>query len=194
MPHINNAAKEIEYKIVYVGPSVAGKTTNVNFVSEAVPKELRGKVLSMETEGERTLLFDYMPLNVGTVNGFKVKVRLFTVPGQVYYEYVQSVILKKADGIVFVADSNPNRMEANEISMFNLYRMMEKERKPILPTFPLIIQYNKRDHPLAVSVDDLNALLNPTEFPTVEAIAKDGKNVFETLTLITKLVMESDQA
>ncbi|HSJ64785.1 MAG TPA: ADP-ribosylation factor-like protein [Gemmatimonadaceae bacterium] len=160
MSMINYASREINCKIVYYGPGLGGKTTNLEHVYGKVAPESRGKLISLATETERTLFFDFLPVDLGTIRGFKTRFHLYTVPGQVYYNASRKLILKGVDGIVFVADSQMDRMEANQESMQNLYDNM-KEYGYDLTRMPFVIQYNKRDLPNAAPIDDLQAALNP---------------------------------
>jgi signal recognition particle receptor subunit beta len=167
MSMINYAAREISCKIVYYGPGLGGKTTNLEHVYGRVQPNTRGKLISLATETERTLFFDFLPVDLGTIRGFKTRFHLYTVPGQVYYNASRKLILKSVDGIVFVADSQVERMEANQEAMQNLYENMQ-EYGYDLSTMPFVIQYNKRDLPNAAPLPDLQATLNP------------GFEVFET--------------
>jgi signal recognition particle receptor subunit beta len=157
---INYASREINCKIVYYGPGLGGKTTNLEHVYGKVAPDARGKLISLATETERTLFFDFLPVDLGTIRGFKTRFHLYTVPGQVYYNASRKLILKGVDGIVFVADSQMDRMEANQESMQNLYDNMQ-EYGYDLTRMPFVIQYNKRDLPNAASVDELQGALNP---------------------------------
>ena len=160
MSMINYASREINCKIVYYGPGLGGKTTNLEQVHGKVAPDARGKLISLATETERTLFFDFLPVDLGTIRGFKTRFHLYTVPGQVYYNASRKLILKGVDGIVFVADSQTERMEANLESMQNLYDNMA-EYGYDLTTLPFVIQYNKRDLPNAAAIADLQAALNP---------------------------------
>ncbi len=160
MSMINYASREINCKLVYYGPGLGGKTTNLEFVYNKVAPDTRGKMVSLATETERTLFFDFLPVDLGTIRGFKTRFHLYTVPGQVYYNASRKLILKGVDGVVFVADSQIERMEANIESMQNLYDNMA-EYGYDLTKIPFVIQYNKRDLPNAAPVKDLQAQLNP---------------------------------
>jgi signal recognition particle receptor subunit beta len=160
MSMINYAAREISCKIVYYGPGLGGKTTNLEHVYGRVQPNTRGKLISLATETERTLFFDFLPVDLGTIRGFKTRFHLYTVPGQVYYNASRKLILKSVDGIVFVADSQVERMEANQEAMQNLYENMQ-EYGYDLSTMPFVIQYNKRDLPNAAPLGELQAALNP---------------------------------
>lgn len=160
MSMINYASKEINCKLVYYGPGLGGKTTNLELVYSKVNPDARGKMVSLATETERTLFFDFLPVDLGTIRGFKTRFHLYTVPGQVYYNASRKLILKGVDGVVFVADSQVERMEANIESMQNLYDNMA-EHGYDLTKKPFVIQYNKRDLPNAAPIKDLEAQLNP---------------------------------
>jgi len=160
MSMINYASREINCKLVYYGPGLGGKTTNLEFVYNKVAPNSRGKLISLATETERTLFFDFLPVDLGTIRGFKTRFHLYTVPGQVYYNASRKLILKGVDGVVFVADSQIERMEANIESMQNLYDNMAQHGYN-LTSIPFVIQYNKRDLPNAAPVRELQAALNP---------------------------------
>jgi mutual gliding-motility protein MglA len=160
MSMINYASREINCKLVYYGPGLGGKTTNLEFVYNKVAPTARGKMISLATETERTLFFDFLPVDLGTIRGFKVKFHLYTVPGQVYYNASRKLILKGVDGVVFVADSQIERMDANIEAMQNLYENMSQHGYD-LTRLPFAIQYNKRDLPNAAPVTELQAALNP---------------------------------
>ena len=192
MSYINYADREIESKLVYYGPGLGGKTTNLQHIHENVVAEKKGKLTSLATDTDRTLFFDFLPLELGTIQGFKVRFRVYTVPGQSSYEASRKLILKGADGVVFVSDSQAERMEANIQS----YREMEEHLTEygIDPLkIPLVIQYNKRDLPNVVSIDELQKTLNPRSLPSFEAVAPNGTGVFETLMAIAKLVLQERQ-
>ena len=160
MSMINYASREINCKLVYYGPGLGGKTTNLEFVYNKVAPAARGKMISLATETERTLFFDFLPVDLGTIRGFKVKFHLYTVPGQVYYNASRKLILKGVDGVVFVADSQIERMDANIEAMQNLYENMTQHGYD-LTKIPFAIQYNKRDLPNAAPIGELQASLNP---------------------------------
>ncbi len=190
MSMINYASREINCKLVYYGPGLGGKTTNIEYVYNKVSPETRGKLISLATEQERTLFFDFLPVDLGAIRGFKTRFHLYTVPGQVYYNASRRLILKGVDGVVFVADSQPERMDANIASMQNLYEnLAEYGYDPL--TLPLVVQYNKRDLPTAVPVQELRAQLNPDNLPDFEAIAINGDGVFDTLKTVSKLVLKT---
>jgi signal recognition particle receptor subunit beta len=160
MSMINYASREINCKLVYYGPGLGGKTSNLEHVYNKIAPTARGKMISLATETERTLFFDFLPVDLGTIRGFKVKFHLYTVPGQVYYNASRKLILKGVDGVVFVADSQVERMEANIEAMQNLYDNMAQHGYD-LTRIPFVIQYNKRDLPNAATIGELQAALNP---------------------------------
>jgi signal recognition particle receptor subunit beta len=188
MSFINYASREINCKIVYYGPGLCGKTTNLQFVYQKTAPDSRGKMISLATETERTLFFDFLPLSLGEIRGFKTRFHLYTVPGQVFYDASRKLILKGVDGVVFVVDSQEERMDANIESLENL-RINLKEQGYDLDKLPYIIQYNKRDIPGAVPVEELRRELNPTNVPEFEACATTGEGVFETLKAVAKLIL-----
>lgn len=184
MSMINYASREINCKIVYYGPGLGGKTTNLEHVYGKVKPDTRGKLISLATETERTLFFDFLPVDLGTIRGFKTRFHLYTVPGQVYYNASRKLILKGVDGIVFVADSQIERMEANQESMQNLYDNMA-EYGYDLTKMPFVIQYNKRDLPNASPLADLQAALNPgweVTDPAKQRVVPDPAHPGEHLT------------
>lgn len=190
MSTINFAAREINCKIVYYGPGMSGKTTNLKQVFAKVPEQLRGEMVSLATEDERTLFFDFMPLDLGTVQGFKTRFHLYTVPGQVFYNASRKLILRGVDGIVFVADSAPNRLRANAESMRNLRENLAEQGIDIKEV-PLVLQINKRDIDGALPVEMIRAVIDPQkELLWQEAVAEKGRGVFETLKLVSRLVLE----
>jgi signal recognition particle receptor subunit beta len=184
MSMINYASREINCKIVYYGPGLGGKTTNLEHVYQKVAPSTRGKLISLATETERTLFFDFLPVDLGTIRGFKTRFHLYTVPGQVYYNASRKLILKGVDGVVFVADSQVDRMEANQESMQNLYDNMAEYGYDVT-RIPFVIQYNKRDLPNAASVAELQAALNPgweLAEATRQRVAPDPYHAGEYLT------------
>ena len=188
MSFINYASREINCKIVYYGPGLCGKTTNLQFVYQKTAPDAKGKMISLATETERTLFFDFLPLSLGEIRGFKTRFHLYTVPGQVFYDASRKLILKGVDGVIFVADSQEERIEANVESLENL-RLNLSEQGYDLDKLPYIIQYNKRDVPGAMSVEELRRELNPTNVPEFEACATTGEGVFETLKAVAKLIL-----
>ena len=190
MSMINYASREINCKIVYYGTGLGGKTTNLEYVYSKINPDSRGKMISLATETDRTLFFDFLPIDLGEIRGFKTRFHLYTVPGQVYYNASRKLILKGVDGVVFVADSQTQRAEANIEAMHNLYENVESYGYD-METIPFVIQYNKRDLPDVQSVEELRAQLNPGGVPDFEAVATDGSGVFETLQGVSKLVVKS---
>lgn len=188
MSFINYASREINCKIVYYGPGLCGKTTNLQYVYQKTAADAKGKMISLATETERTLFFDFLPLALGEIRGFKTRFHLYTVPGQVFYDASRKLILKGVDGVVFVADSQEERYDANIESLDNL-RYNLSEQGYDLDKIPFIIQYNKRDLPNAMTVDELRRDLNPTGVPDFEACAASGEGVFETLKAVAKLIL-----
>lgn len=189
MSFINYSSREINCKIVYYGPGLCGKTTNLQYIYAKTNPEAKGKMISLATETERTLFFDFLPLSLGEIRGFKTRFHLYTVPGQVFYDASRKLILKGVDGVVFVADSQIERMEANLESLENL-RINLAEQGYDLKAIPHIIQYNKRDLPNAASIEELHRLLNPDNIPEFQSIASTGWGVFDTLKAIAKLVLQ----
>lgn len=190
MSLVNYATREITCKIVYYGPGRSGKTTNLQYIHSRVPWDRKGEMVSLATEADRTLFFDFLPIDLGEVRGFKTRFHLYTVPGQVYYNASRRLILKGVDGIVFVADSQASRAEANIESMHNLYENLETYGYD-LESIPFAIQYNKRDLDNILSPEELRAQINPVGVPDFEGIATEGKGVFETLSCVSKLVIAS---
>ena len=188
MSFINYLSREINCKIVYYGPGLCGKTTNLQYIYTKTNPDAKGKMISLATETERTLFFDFLPLALGEIRGFKTRFHLYTVPGQVFYDASRKLILKGVDGVVFVADSQIARTEANLESLENL-RTNLAEQNYSLDKLPYVIQYNKRDMPSVAPVEELRSLLNPAGVPEFEAIASTGVGVFETLKAVAKLVL-----
>jgi mutual gliding-motility protein MglA len=188
MSFINYSSREINCKIVYYGPGLCGKTTNLQFIYSKTSPELKGKMISLATETERTLFFDFLPLALGQIRGFKTRFHLYTVPGQVFYDASRKLILKGVDGVVFVADSQIERMEANLESVDNL-KINLKEQGYELEKIPYVVQYNKRDLPNAAPLDEMRRLLNSMGVPDFEACANLGKGVFDTLKATAKGVL-----
>ncbi len=188
MSYVNHLAREINCKIVYYGPGLCGKTTNVQHIFDVSKPEMRGKMISLATESDRTLFFDFMPLDLGTVKGYKLRFHLYTVPGQVFYDASRKLVLRGADGIVFVADSQADRAEANSESLENLQTNLA-ETGQALESVPFVIQYNKRDVADVLSLEELRAALNPRGVPEFEASARTGAGVFETLKGLSRLVL-----
>ncbi len=188
MSFINHMKKEINCKVVYYGPGLCGKTTNLQYIFERASPSARGKLISLETETERTLFFDFLPLTLGKVKGFTFRFHLYTVPGQVFYDASRKLILRGADGVVFVADSQGERMEANQESVENLDLNLREHGRP-LEQLPFVIQYNKRDLANAAAVSELREKLNPRGVPDFEACARTGVGVFETLKEVSRTVV-----
>ncbi|HJS97823.1 MAG TPA: ADP-ribosylation factor-like protein [Terriglobales bacterium] len=188
MSFINFAAREINCKIVYYGPGLGGKTTNLQWIFERTGDQQKGKMISLATETERTLFFDFLPLDLGTVRGFKTRIHLYTVPGQVFYDASRKLILRGVDGVVFVADSQEERMDANVEALDNLQENL-KEHSYDFKRIPYVLQLNKRDLPNAMPADTLKKELLKKEEPVIEAVAFQGVGVFETLKSVAKLVL-----
>jgi mutual gliding-motility protein MglA len=181
-------SREINCKIVYYGPGLCGKTTNLQYIYNKTNPDAKGKMISLATETERTLFFDFLPLALGEIRGFKTRFHLYTVPGQVFYDASRKLILKGVDGVVFVADSQIARMEANVESLENL-RTNLAEQGYSLDKLPYVIQFNKRDMPGIAPVDELRQLLNSSAVPDFEGVASTGVGVFDTLKAVAKLVL-----
>jgi signal recognition particle receptor subunit beta len=188
MSFINYSSREINCKIVYYGPGLCGKTTNLQYVYARTSPEAKGKMISLATETERTLFFDFLPLSLGEIRGFKTRFHLYTVPGQVFYDASRKLILKGVDGVVFVADSQIERMEANLESVENL-RVNLAEQGYDLNRIPYVVQYNKRDLPNVATLEELHRLINPRGVPEFQAVAPTGVGVFDTLKAVAKLVL-----
>jgi signal recognition particle receptor subunit beta len=188
MSFINYSSREINCKLVYYGPGLCGKTTNLQHIYQKTNPEAKGKMISLATETERTLFFDFLPLALGEIRGFKTRFHLYTVPGQVFYDASRKLILKGVDGVCFVADSQEERFDANIESLENL-RINLNEQGYELDKLPYVIQYNKRDLPNAMTVAELNKSLNPTGVPEFEGVATTGVGVFDTLKMLAKQVL-----
>jgi len=189
---INYSSREINCKVVYYGPGLGGKTTNIQYVYEKLAPETKGKLVTLATEMDRTLFFDFLPLELGEVKGFKTRFHLYTVPGQVYYNASRKLILRGVDGIVFVADSSEARFDANIESLYNLHDNL-KEYDLYLEEIPFVMQWNKRDMLDAIPVDELNQELNPEGYDNFEAVAINGVGVFDTLKCVAKQVLRQLQ-
>jgi len=185
---INFAAREINCKIVYYGPGLGGKTTNLQVVYDRTGEAQKGKMISLATETDRTLFFDFLPLDLGTVRGFKTRFHLYTVPGQVFYDASRKLILRGVDGVVFVADSQEERMDANVEALENLQENL-KEHGYEFSKIPYVLQLNKRDLPNAMPCDDLRKELVKKGEPSFEAVAFQGVGVFETLKEVARQVL-----
>ena len=188
MPFINFPAREINCKLVYYGPGLGGKTANLQWIYDHTGTNQKGKMVSLATETDRTLFFDFLPLDLGTVRGFKTRFHLYTVPGQVFYEASRRLILKGADGVVFVADSQEERLDANLETMDNLREHL-KDHNLNFETIPYVLQLNKRDLPNILPVEELKTQLGVKGEPTLEAVAITGQGVFDTLKDVAKLVL-----
>jgi hypothetical protein len=188
MTFINYASREINCKIVYYGPGLCGKTTNLQYIYDKTNPTAKGKLISLATETDRTLFFDFLPLELGTVRGFKTRFHLYTVPGQVFYDASRKLILKGVDGVIFVADSQVERMDANVEAIENLETNLKSQGYDLM-AIPYVLQLNKRDLPNVASVDEMRSLLVKKTEPVFEAVAAKGPGVFETLKGVAKLVL-----
>ncbi len=188
MSFVNYHTKEINCKIVYYGPGLGGKTTNIQHVYQKTSGSVKGKMISLNTENERTLFFDFLPLDLGEIRGFKTRFHLYTVPGQVFYEASRKLILRGVDGVVFVADSQVERMDANFESLASLEKNLTEQGYD-LEKLPLVVQYNKRDLPNVMPIEEMRERLNKRRVPDFEGIANTGQGVFETLKMVSKLVL-----
>ena len=188
MSYVNHLAKEINAKVVYYGPGLCGKTTNLQHIFGRTRPDSKGKLITLATETERTLFFDFLPLSLGEIRGFRTRFHLYTVPGQVFYDASRKLILKGVDGVVFVGDSQVERMEANIESLDNL-RSNLAEQGYDLDKLPYVVQFNKRDLPNSAPMEELLEVLNPTKVPHYEAVATKGVGVFDTLKAVAKLVL-----
>lgn len=193
MVSINYATREVSCKIVYYGPGLSGKTTNLQYVHQKVPSDTKGKLISLATDADRTLYFDFLPINIGTINGFAAKFQLYTVPGQVYYNATRKLVLRGVDGLVFVADSQPDKMDENIESLNNLKENLAEYGYGI-EEIPIVIQYNKQDLPGVLSPDEMRNVLNPKGGPEFKASATEGFGVFDTLKCILKMVLDKAKA
>ncbi len=189
MSFINYSSREINCKLVYYGPGLCGKTTNLQYIYNKTREDAKGKMISLATETERTLFFDFLPLSLGEIRGFRTRFHLYTVPGQVFYDASRKLILKGVDGVCFVADSQMERMEANIESLENLRENLTEQGYE-LDKLPYVVQYNKRDLPSSVPVEELSEMLNPTRVPEFEAVAVTGAGVFDTLKALAKQVLQ----
>ncbi|MBI5026343.1 MAG: gliding-motility protein MglA [Nitrospirae bacterium] len=188
MSFINYSSREINCKIVYYGPGLGGKTTNLQFIYKKTNPVQKGKLISLATETERTLFFDFLPLALGDIKGFRIRFHLYTVPGQVFYAASRKLILKGVDGVVFVADSQIERMEADIESLEDLKLNLAEQGYELIK-LPFTIQYNKRDLPSIAPIEEMNKILNPDGVPWFEAVAINGSGVFETLKNVAKQVL-----
>ena len=190
MSLVNYSTREITCKIVYYGPGRSGKTSNLQYVHAFVPEERKGPMVSLATETDRTLFFDFLPIDLGTISGFRTRIQVYTVPGQVYYNATRKLVLRGSDGVVFVADSQNERKEDNLESFRNLHENLLEEGIEIRD-FPMVLQYNKRDLPGALPINELDDLLNFRGLPAFPASALEGAGVFDTLKSISQLVLQS---
>jgi hypothetical protein len=190
MVQINFALKEVNCKVVFYGPGMSGKTTNLEIVHQKAPEENKGELTSISTDGDRTLFFDFMPLDLGNVAGMRTKFQLYTVPGQVYYNSTRKLVLQGVDGVIFVADSDPEKIDENIESYANLIENLAEYGKDVRE-LPHVIQYNKRDLPNAMPVAEMDKRLNKFGVPTFEAVAYTGEGVFPTLKTLAAMVLES---
>lgn len=188
----NYSAKELTAKIVYYGPGLGGKTTCLEYIYKTLPAKVKGKMLSLSTQTDRTLFFDFLPVDLGTIYNWKVKIQLYTVPGQVFYDATRKIVLKGADGVVFVVDSQ-NNLKAVNIESWENFKENLKVNNLNFETMPLVIQYNKRDLKNIMPVEELQNLINARKAPYFETIATEGKGVIEALKTITKLVLQNLQ-
>jgi hypothetical protein len=187
---VNPVSKEVNCKIVYVGTGLSGKTTNLQYIYENTRTDRAGKLVSLSTENERTLFFDFLPLSVGEVRGYKTRFHLYTIPGQTFYEVSRDFILKGVDGVVYVIDSDPGRLDAN-LEAWEQFQQALTRQGYDLSRIPLVFQYNKRDLPDALSLEDLELTFNPAKKPHFEAVANRGQGVMETLENISQMVMDA---
>jgi hypothetical protein len=189
MAVINYSKKEISAKIVYYGPSLCGKTTNVQSIYASIKPDQKGKLVSLATEADRTLFFDFLPIEIANIRGFKTRLHFYTVPGQVYYNSTRRAVLTGVDGLVFVADSQRDKMEENIESLNNLEENLNYYGKSI-KTIPIVIQYNKRDLADVIPIAEMEQIINPYGYPSFESVATTGEGVLDTLTKITKMVLQ----
>lgn len=188
MAKINFATREVSCKIVYYGPGMSGKTTNLEVIHQKAPQEITGDLTSIATQDDRTLFFDYMPLDLGSIKGMKTSFQIYTVPGQVLYNATRKIVLMGADGVIFVGDSQKVKIAHNRISLKNLEENLAEQGRSIT-SLPVIIQWNKQDLPDALSVEELDSKLNPWGFPSMPAIASTGEGVFASFLKLSKLVI-----
>ncbi len=192
MPHINYQDKEIAFKIVYYGPGMSGKTTNLMYIHNVLDNDRKGDIVVLDTEEERTLFFDFFPLELGRIEGYTVRFNMYTVPGQVFYEASRRLILEGADGIVFVADSEKDRLQDN-LESFGMLRNSLSDFGVEYKGFPLVLQYNKRDLPDLLPIGTLEGQLGLNGIPTFEAVATEGRGVMETIRMASRQVIQKFQ-
>ncbi|MEJ2217273.1 MAG: ADP-ribosylation factor-like protein [Gemmatimonadota bacterium] len=190
MPLVNYTTREITCKIVFYGPGRSGKTTNLQYIHGVLPQDRKGEMVSLATETDRTLFFDFLPLDLGNISGFRTRLQLYTVPGQVYYNVTRKLVLRGADGVVFVADSASDRMDANVESMRNLQENLLEHGFDVRE-MPTVLQYNKRDLADATPVPQMEETLNFRDVPSHQSVATRGEGVFATLRTISELVLRS---
>jgi signal recognition particle receptor subunit beta len=190
MAFVNHSTRELNVKIVYYGPGLSGKTTNLQHLYARAPSHTKGRLISLATETERTLFFDFLPMNLGTLRGFQVRFHIYTVPGQIFYAASRKLILKGVDGVVFVADSHPLRWEANAESLSDLHRNLAAYGLSI-PRIPAVVQYNKRDLPDALPLADLRRSLDYPDLPEFQSVASRGVEVFPTLKAVARGVLQN---
>ena len=190
MSLVNYSTREITCKIVYYGPGRCGKTSNLQYIHAYVPDDRKGSMVSLATETDRTLFFDYLPLELGSISGFQTRIQLYTVPGQVYYNATRKLVLRGSDGVVFVADSQRDQMDENLESLRNLHENLLEENVD-LKDFPMVLQYNKRDLPDIATIEEMDDLLNFKGMPAFPAAAISGEGVFDTLKAVSQLVLQS---
>jgi mutual gliding-motility protein MglA len=190
MSLVNYSTREITCKIVYYGPGRSGKTSNLQYIHAYVPEDKKGPMVSLATETDRTLFFDFLPLDLGSISGFKTRIQLYTVPGQVYYNATRKLVLRGADGVVFVADSQREQLNENIESLRNLHENLLDENIDVRD-FPMVLQYNKRDLPGVASIEELEDALNYRGVPSFPAATINGEGVFETLKGASQLVLQS---
>ena len=190
MSLVNYSTREITCKIVYYGPGRCGKTSNLQYIHAYVPDDRKGAMVSLATETDRTLFFDYLPLELGSISGFQTRIQLYTVPGQVYYNATRKLVLRGSDGVVFVADSQRDQMQENLESLRNLHENLLEENVD-LKDFPMVLQYNKRDLPDIATIEEMDDLLNFKGMPAFPAAAISGEGVFDTLKSVSQLVLQS---
>jgi mutual gliding-motility protein MglA len=191
MPHLDPTEKQIVFKIVYFGPGMSGKTTNLLFIHRTLTDKYKGEMLVLDTEKERTLFFDFFPVSLGTVQGYSLKFHLYTIPGQIYYEASRRIILEGADGVVFVADSLPEKLDDN-VEMYKLMNQNLQSHGIDPDTFPIVLQYNKRDCNPRLEMGSIERILG-IEVPVTESIATRGRGVMRTLQLISKEIINRFQ-
>jgi signal recognition particle receptor subunit beta len=190
MSLVNYSTREITCKIVYYGPGRSGKTSNLQYIHAYVPDDKKGPMVSLATETDRTLFFDFLPLDLGSISGFRTRIQLYTVPGQVYYNATRKLVLRGADGVVFVADSQREQLNENIESLRNLHENLLEENINVRD-FPMVLQYNKRDLPGVASIAELEDALNYRNVPSFPAATINGEGVFETLKSVSQLVLQS---